>query len=483
MSPRPLLNVIGLVVAATGIAMILAALTSAVYGEWADAAGIAAAAAIAIGAGLGARWVFPTPTSLSARQGFAIVGLAWFAISLFGMLPMLLTGAIGNVTDAFFQASSMFTTTSSSVLSDPAALGHGVILWMALAQWLGGMGIIVLSIAVLPLLGVGGVQLARAEAPGPTTDRLTPRFAETAKRLWMVYAGLTAVQALLLVGGEMSPFQAVVHALTTLSSGGFSTEATSLAGFSAYSQWVVIVFMVMAGISFTLHYRAVRDPRAYLGSSELRLYLTIMAAAAAIIAVGTWGDGAAAEVIRDAVFTATSIVTTTGFVSTDYARWSAALQILILGLMFVGGMAGSTSGSVKPYRLGVLFGASRNDVRRVVHPRGVFVVRLGRTVVPEPVVEAVQSFFLLYMFTFMTATLVLGLIQSGGGIGSDLVTSASAVAASLGNVGTGLGEVGPTGNYAGIPALGKWVLSFVMIVGRLEIFPVMLLFTRELWRR
>ncbi len=482
MSLRPLLHLIGVVVAAVGVSMLAPAAVALIYQEWAAALQIGLAAAVTTGFGLVARRVFEAPRTLSTREGFAIVGLSWFVISVFGTLPYLFTGEIGSFTNAFFETAAGFTTTGASIVPDPAELGHGVLLWRALTQWLGGMGIIVLSIAVLPLLGVGGVQLARAESPGPTPDRLTPRFRETAKRLWLVYLGFTVGEALLLWIGDMTLFESIAHSFTTMSTGGFGTDVRSLGAFSAYAQWVVVAFMVIAGASFALHFRALRNPTAYLHNAELRIYLGILAAASLVATIGTWG-GAIGGVVRDAVFTVVSIVTTTGFATADFGTWPVALEIMVLGLFFVGGMAGSTGGSVKPYRLGVLYEASRADLRRVIHPRGVFVVRLGKDPVPDEIVESVQSFFLLYMFAFMTSTLVMGILESGLGVGLDLVTSASAVASSLGNVGPGLGAVGPTSNYLVVHDTTKWLLSFLMILGRLELFPVLLLFTRELWRR
>ncbi|HSJ28512.1 MAG TPA: TrkH family potassium uptake protein, partial [Acidimicrobiia bacterium] len=351
-------------------------------------------------------------------------------------------------------------------------------------QWIGGMGIIVLSIAVLPLLGVGGVQLARAESPGPTPDRLTPRFQETAKRLWILYVGFTAVEALLLSLGDMDVFQAVNHAFTTLSTGGFGTEHTSISGFSPYSQWVITVFMFLAGASFALHFRALRRPAEYLRSAEFRLYGFIVLAAIVVVFGGLFGPGTdPAQTIRDATFTTVSIVTTTGYATADFGEWRPALQIFVVGLMFLGGMAGSTAGGVKTFRVGILAKAAAADLRRLVHPRGVFITRFGKDRVRDEIVESVQSFFLFYMFLFMTGTFLLSFIDANTTERLDLVTTASAVAASLGNIGPGLGEVGPTAHYAGIPGTGKWLLSGLMIVGRLEIFPVLLLFTRDLWRR
>ena len=479
---RHVFHIIGAVVAAIGVAMFVPVAVSLIYQEWSHAWQIGLAGVVTAGAGGFAWRAWDRPGELSAREGFAAVGLAWFAISAFGVLPYLLTGEISSVTDAFFETAAGFTTTGASVLPDPGALSHGILTWRALTQWLGGMGIIVLSIAILPLLGVGGVQLARAESPGPMPDRLTPRFRETAKRLWFVYVVLTVVEVVLLWVGDMSLFEAIAHAFTTMSTGGFSTSAQSLGGFSPYAQWVVIVFMFLAGTSFALHFRAVRRPIEYAANAEFRLYAAIVVVASVVIIVGTWG-GEATTVIRDALFTATSIVTTTGYGTADFGLWAPVVQVLILGLLFVGGMAGSTGGAVKPFRLGVLYQASRADLRRVIHPRGLFLTRFGKSSVPESIVESVQSFFLLYMFIFMTGTFLFAIVVEVAGSDMGIVSSVSAVASSLGNVGPGLDAVGPTSNYLAVPGVGKWLLSFLMIVGRLEIFPVLLLFTRELWRR
>ena len=468
--------------AAVGLAMLTAAVVSAIYQEWSEVLEITAAAAVTTGMGALLWRIFDRPGEFSTKEGFAAVGLAWIAIALFGALPYLFTGALANVTNAVFESSAGFTTTGASVIADPSQLPHGIQFWRSATQWMGGMGIIVLSVAILPLLGMGAVQLARAESPGPTPDRLTPRFRETAKRLWLVYLVLTGVEAMLLWVGDMSLFEAVNHALTTLSTGGYSTNAGSLGAFSNYSQWIVILFMVLAGTSFALHFRALRDPGAYWRNPELRLYVTIVGVAAGLIAIGTWG-GSIHDTIRDAVFTATSIITTTGYATADFGLWAPGLEIMIVGLMFVGGMAGSTAGSVKVYRLEVLYEASRVDVRRLIHPRGVFVTRIGREPISDLVVEAVQTFFLLYMAAFMTGTFLLGIIGSIGDPQLDLVTTVSAVASSLGNVGPGLGLVGPSETYAFVPDLGKWLLAGLMIVGRLEILPILILFNHELWKR
>jgi trk system potassium uptake protein TrkH len=463
--------------------MLAAPIVSAMYREWSDIPGLLLAAAITSVVGFGLWRIFDRPGELSTREGFAAVGLAWIALALFGALPFLLTGTVGNVTDAVFEAAAGFTTTGASIIPDPGALPHGILFWRSLTQWVGGMGIIVLSIAILPLLGMGAHQLARAESPGPMPDRLTPRFKETAKRLWVVYLVLTIVETGFLWIGDMTLFEAVNHSFTTMSTGGFSTNAGSLGAFSSYSQWIVIVFMTLAGMSFALHYKVVRrDWKAYLRSVELRVYLAIIAVAAVLMAIGTWG-GAVATTLRNAIFTSLTIVTTTGYATTDFAAWIPALGIMIVGLMFVGGMAGSTAGSIKTDRLSILYEASRTDVRRLIHPRGVFVTRVGRSAVPDLVVETVQTFFLLYMFAFMTGTFIMAILVSLSGADTDVITIVTSVATSLGNVGPGLGEVGPTGNFLGIPWAAKWLLASLMIIGRLEILPILILFNREVWRR
>jgi trk system potassium uptake protein TrkH len=475
--------VLGSVLLFVGVAMTVAALISAGYSEYETAFWIAVSAGITTLVGFVTRRTVPRPETITVKQGFATVGLAWFVFSIFGALPYLLTGAIPSITDAVFETASGFTTTGASILPDPRLLPHGISFWRGLTQWLGGMGVIVLGVAILPLLGTGGMQLARAESPGPTTDRLTPRFQETAKRLWVVYLAFTLIQIALLAMGDMNGFQAVIHSMTTMSTGGFGTEPDSISGFSAYTQWVITLFMFAAGISFALHFRAWNKPLGYLRNAEFKLYAFITVLAVIIVTGGLLTDLGTTNAIRHGAFNTVSIITTTGFASADFATWRPALLIMLVGLMFLGGMAGSTAGGIKTFRIGVLSKAAYADLRRLVHPRGVFITHFGKQRIPEPVIEAVQSFFLFYMFMFMTATFGLAFIDANLAEGLDLVTATSAVASALGNIGPGLGEVGPAANYANLPALAKWLLASLMIVGRLEIFPVLVLFTRDLWRR
>lgn len=483
MSWRNLLHVVGVVVAAIGVAMTLPIVVSITYREWSDVPALATSAVVTFLIGVILWFFFDSPGELSTREGFAAVGMAWTAMALLGSLPYLLTGEIANISNAVFESASGFTTTGATTLSDPALLSHGVVFWRSLTQWIGGMGIIVLSVAVLPLLGMGAVQLARAESPGPTPDRLTPRFSETAKRLWYVYVVLTVIQVGLLAVSDMSLFEAINHSFATLSSGGFSTHVGSAGAFSSYAQWVMIVFMALAGTSFALHYTFItKDKLAYFKSVGLRVYLGIMACAAILMMIGTWG-GSVLVTIRNSVFTAVAITTTTGFGTANFAVWGPALQVIVVGLMFVGGMAGSTSGSIKADRLLILSEASRTDVRRLIHPRGVFVTRIGKKPVPDVLVETVQTFFLLYMFAFMSGVLVVAAIGFVASSNLDLVTIVSGVASALGNVGPGLGEIGPTGTWAVFPAASQWVLSGLMVIGRLEILPILILLSPEVWRK
>ena len=367
--------------------MFSAVVVGALYQEWSEAVGIAFAGTITVAFGVSLWRAFPRPGELTTREGFAAVGLSWILVVLFGTLPYLLTRSITSVSDAVFEAAAGFTTTGASIMggAEFATFSHAMFFWRSLTQWMGGMGIIVLSVAILPLLGMGAVQLARAESPGPTPDRLTPRFRETAKRLWLVYLVLTLAEMVLLWVGDMTFFEALNHSFTTMSTGGFSTNPGSLGAYSAYAQWVVIVFMILAGASFSLHFKWLKEPLVHFRSAEFRLYFGITMIAALAITVAQW-NGEIEETIRTGLFTAATIITTTGYGTADFALWEPALQVGIVGMMFIGGMAGSTSGSVKVYRLEVLSIASRMDVRRLIYPRGVFVTRVDKKAVPDAIV-------------------------------------------------------------------------------------------------
>lgn len=479
-----LLLICGVTGIAAGLMMLLAAGVALLYSEFSDARAIAVAALLTVGLGALLRWSVERPTTLTTRAGFAGVGIAWLLMSVCGTLPYLFSGAIPDITDAFFETVSGFTTTGASVVPDPSQLPHGILFWRSLTQWMGGMGIILLFVAVLPLLGVGGVELARAESPGANPDRLTARFQDTAKRLWLTYTALTCCEVLILLwAGDMNLFQAVNHSLTTMSTGGFGTEATSIASFGPYTQWVIIVFMAIAGVSFSLHYRALLNPGRYWRNEEFRVYVVLVVVAAAWITIALANYGSDwEESVRDGAFTALSMITTTGYSTADFGTWTPPLLMLLLILMTTGGMAGSTAGGIKSFRIKVLASTAVTELRRVIHPRGMFLVRLNSQVVSINFIRGVFSFFVLYMFLLGIGAVLFSTIEMLMG-STDLTTSFSAVVASLGNIGPGLGEVGPTGNYAMVSVPGKWLLSLLMIVGRLELFPIMVLFMPSVWRR
>lgn len=460
--------------------MVPAIVTGVIYAEWGDTLALLVAAMLAATIGLGGRRLAGVPGSFTSREGFAAVALAWLVLILFGALPYLFAGVFNSAVDAVFETAAGFTTTGATVLPDPSVLSHAMLLWRATTQWVGGMGIIVLSIAVLPMLGAGGVELARAESPGPEPDRMTPKFRDTAERLWWLYVALTAVEIVLLAVGDMSLFQAIAHALTTMPTGGFGTEATSLGGFSAYTQWVVIVFMVVAGVSFALHFRALSRPQAYLESRELGGYLAILGLAAGVIALGTWSlGGGVEERIRDAVFTGVTTVTGTGYATANWAVWAPGVTLAILVFMFLGGMAGSTAGAIKTYRLGILYKTIGAHLKRIIYPNVVAVQRFGGKSVEPRLVQGVVAFFILYVGFFVGGSVLLGFLEPG----LDLITIGSASASAIGNVGPALGELGPTGTYAFLGADSKLILAFLMVVGRLEIYPILILLTHRWWRR
>ena len=479
MSLRRVANVVALLQIFVALSMLMAAGVAFLYGEG-DFRGILFASIITFFANGLIYRVTMFEGDLTSRDGFAIVTMAWTATAAFGALPYLMTGALASPMAAFFEAMSGFTTTGASVFTDIEALPHGVLFWRSLTHWLGGMGIIVLVIAVLPFLGVGGMQLFKAAVPGLTPERLRPRITQTAKLLWLVYLGLTAAETVLYMFGGMSLFDAVNHSFATLATGGFSTKNASIASFdSAYIHWVTIVFMYLAGVNFSLHFRAAMGRPLYFKDQEWRFFTYVVVLSGLAIAVLnlTSGSYSAFEpALRDALFQATSIVTTTGFVSADYELWVPGSQMILFALFFVGGMAGSTGGGIKTIRVMLLLKQTANEIRRHLHPKAVLLTRVGTKAVKQEVLANVTGFVILYLLLCLAGAVVLGFM------GLDLPTALGASISSVGNVGPAFGAVGPTDNYGWMsgPALG--LLSFFMLVGRLEIFTVLLLFHPETWR-
>lgn len=417
---------------------------------------------------------------INKRDGFIIVSFTWVVISLFGTLPFLLSGTIDNFTDAFFETMSGFTTTGSTILTDIESVSKGILYWRSVTQWIGGMGIIVLSLAIMPILGIGGMQLFIAEVPGPTKDKLHPRITETARRLWGIYVLLTLIQAVFLFAGGMNVFESVCHSFTTMATGGFSTRNASIAAFSPYIQYVTTVFMFLAGTSFVLHYYGLQLRfRKVWESEEFRSYfwITLLATVFITASLIITTDTMPGESFRIAVFQTVSIITTTGFITADYLLWQPFLWFLIFLLMFIGGCAGSTGGGIKIVRQLLLFKNSRLEMRRLIHPKGIIPLRLNGKAIPEPIIYNVLAFFIIYILIFVFASLFMSML------GLDFETSIGSVATSLGNIGPGLGKVGPVDNFSFIPAAGKWMLALLMLLGRLELFTVLVLFSSAFWKR
>ncbi|MBW8056874.1 MAG: TrkH family potassium uptake protein [candidate division NC10 bacterium] len=420
-----------------------------------------------------------TRAEIGLREGFVIVTAGWILFSAFGALPFYLTGMLPSYTDAYFEAMSGFTTTGATVLTNIEGQPLALHFWRSFMQWLGGMGIIVLSLAILPMLGVGGMQLYKAEVPGPVPDRLVPRIRQTARLLWGLYTLLSVAEVLVLVLVGMPFTEAVLHTFTTMSTGGFSSKAASIGAYqSATIDTVLIVFMFLAGANFALHFQALRGNIRVYRDPEFRFYGIVVLISVVGMTLVLWHQvyPDLSSALRYGAFQVVSIVTTTGFVTADYGVWPFFAQFLLLSFMFLGGCAGSTGGAIKHIRGLLLFKVSYDHLYKLIHPKAVRHVKVGGKVIPKEVLEGVHAFVLLYFFTFFFATASLTLLDM------DLVTAIGAVAATLGNVGPGLGMVGPMESYAAIPSVGKWILSACMVLGRLELFTVFVLFTPDLWR-
>ena len=491
MHVRSILNVLAAILTFLGLTMLFAAAWSFYYSE-PDVEGILMSSGITISVSIPVWFMTRGKINLSVKDGFAIVTLVWFAVALFSALPFIMTGAIPSLVDALFESMSGVTTTGASILGNPETLPHltngieslgkGVLFWRSFTQWIGGMGIIVFSIAILPLLGVGGVQLFRAEVPGLVTDKIKPRVQETAKSLWIIYIGLTAIQVLLLSFGGMNFFDSLCHSFTTLAIGGFSTKNASIAHFnSAYIEYVIIIFMFIAGINFTLHWKAITSPRPliYFRDGEFKFYgiLIVIVTFFLTLNLSLHSEELTHDIIRGSLFQVMSILTTTGFTTADYVQWGPFAQILLLLLMFVGGCAGSTAGGTKIARIMVVIKYSLSEIKRLLHPRAVIPVRIGRQMISEEVIRNTLGFVLFYFGVFVVVSIMLA------ALGLDIESAFSATAASIGNVGPAHGSVGPASNYAHLPDLGKLLLMFCMLLGRLEIFTVMVFLSTLFSRR
>ncbi len=421
----------------------------------------------------------PKVEHITSKEGMAIVAIGWSVIGIFGALPFYFGGE--TFTDAFFESFSGFTTTGASILTNIEAVSKGLLFWRSLIQWIGGMGIIVLSIAILPFLGVGGMQLYKAEVPSPVPDKLKPRIRDTAMILWKVYLLLSALETIALIAAGMSVYDALCHTFTTMPTGGFSIKNASIAHYnSLYIDYIIIIFMFLAGINFSLHFQLLRGKTfAFWRDSECRFYIITIFILTAIIAFVLYGSvyKGIEETIRFAFFQVVSIMTTTGFGTADYETWPIMTQLILLFAMFLGASAGSTGGGMKCLRIMLCFKYCYKEIFSLIHPRAVSQIKIGGRSVPDDIVRSVLGFLALYISLFALATILLS------GFGVDFMTSIGAVASALGNIGPGFGIVGPSENYALIPEAGKWLLILCMLLGRLEIYTIIVFFVPAFWRK
>jgi trk system potassium uptake protein TrkH len=418
---------------------------------------------------------------LTNREGFLFVTLSWITASLLGALPFFLSGYIPSFIDALFETMSGFTTTGASILTKVEDLPRSLLLWRATTHWLGGMGIVVLTVAIFPLLGFGGLRLMEAESPGPSVDKITPRISGTAKIFWLIYVGLTVAEILFLFAGRMPLFDAVSHAFATMATGGFGVKNASIGHYdSAYFDVVITIFMLLAGINFTLHFRLLHGKaRLVLKDPELRLYLGIFAVSTLLIAIDLKNHGifgSFGKALRFAGFQSSSILTTTGFATADFASWPWASQALLFFLMFIGGCAGSTAGGIKVIRIFTLAKMALTEMRYLTNPRGIYAIFVNGKALRKNVVYDTAALVFLYFSIMVLSFVIIGL----GGF--DITTSVTATLANLGNIGPGFALVGPSSNYAFFPWWIKLWLIFIMLVGRLEVYTVLVLFTRRFWR-
>ena len=418
---------------------------------------------------------------LRKRDGYLIVTMGWLVMSFFGTLPYIMSGSIPSITDAFFETLSGFSTTGATILTDIESVHKGILFWRSLTQWIGGMGIIVLTVAILPILGIGGMQLFVAEAPGISPDKLQPRIKETAKRLWFIYLGLTFGEMVLLLIGGMSFYDAINHSLTTMATGGFSTKNASIAHFSSpFIQYVIILFMFLAGTNFTMTYFGLHGRfLKVLRNEEFRTYANVTIILSLVVGFVIFGLGhdSLEKSLRDALFQVVSLITTTGYITHDYTAWTSFITVLFFIMMFLGASAGSTAGGVKIVRHLLLIKNSILELKRQIHPAAVIPVRFNKRAVNRDIIFNILAFIMIYISIFATGSIVMAML------GVDFMTAIGSVATCIGNIGPGIGTVGPVDNFAHIPDAGKWVLAFLMLLGRLELFTVLMLFTPYFWRK
>ena len=416
-----------------------------------------------------------------AKEGFLTVGLAWIVISIFGVLPFIFSGAIPSFIDAFFETASGFTTTGASILTEIQSLPKGILFWRSFTHWVGGMGFLIFILALMPSFGGNTIHLLKAESPGPTPGKIVPKINQTAKILYAIYFVLTLIETGFLKIAGMSWYDSIIHALGTAGTGGFSNMNASVAAFNNPAvEWIITVFMLLFGVNFVLYFQIIRgNIKSFFRSEELKWYIIAVMASIAIITVNImpFNTGDVVKSIRDSSFQVASIVTTTGYATADFNLWPTLSKMILVMLMFMGAMAGSTGGGIKTVRIVIVFKAIRREIDKILHPRRVKSVKIDGNVVEEETISGVFLFIFAYIIIALIAIFIVSFDNF------DVTTTVTSVIATLSNIGPGLEMVGPTGNFAAFSGLSKIVLSFCMLAGRLEIYPMLILFSPSLWKK
>ena len=473
------IKVLGNLLAVEAVSMI-PALALAIYFDEGDKVAFARCIVMMLMLGYIASQAPKGKKKIKAKEGFTIVTLGWVVVSFFGALPFVFSGTIPSLIDAFFETVSGFTTTGATIIDDIEVLPKGILFWRSFTHWVGGMGILVFTVAILPAMGVGSFQIFKAESPGPVADKIVPRIKDTAKLLYKTYLVITVAEIILLMLGGMNLYEAALHTFGTVGTGGFSTRNASIGAFSSsYIQVVIAVFMIMSGVNFSLYYELYKGKwKDVFKNEELRLYLSIIGVSVALIAINinsqVYKDMGVS--LRHALFQVSSIITTTGYATVNFDEWSTFSKGILFMLMFVGGCAGSTGGGMKNIRILVLLKLIKREVSKILHPRAVISVKVADRALPSDTIAGIASFFVLYMVIFALGTIVISLE------GISLISASSAVAATLGNIGPGFEFVGPATTYSKFSDPSKLLLSFFMLLGRLELFTVAIFLTPKFWR-
>ena len=480
MNYKIVLKNLGIVLVCEGIAMLPSLMVALIYREnnvWAFLYTILLLFIIGIPVGA----IKPKNSGLYVRDGFAIVAIGWILVSFFGSLPFYFSGVIPSFVDCFFEASSGFSTTGASILKQIEGLPQAILFWRSFTHWVGGMGVLVLTMAILPSAGTGALQIMKAESPGPSPGKLVPKVKETAKILYGIYLLITIIEIILLKVAGMSLFDAFVHTFGTVGTGGFSNMNLSVGAYNnVYIEMIITFFMFLCGANFALYYGMLKGNfKGFFKNGEFKIYSLIVITSIVLITFNIYGTmyKGAGQAIRYSAFQVVSVITTTGYATADFNIWPSFSKIILFFLMFIGGCAGSTAGGIKTIRFMILFKAAKRDLLKIIHPRAIYHVRVGGKAISEKTLSEVLGFFFMYMMIFCAAILIVSIE------GKDIVTTITSVATTLGNVGPGLGMIGPRGNFSGFTDLSKMVFSFCMIVGRLEIYPILLLVFPAFWKK